>query len=117
MARQSPPPPPAAGFELDPPSGFVVDVESASPELELEDEPEAELDDEPESPASAGFELLGVRIAARSFLAQPEPLKRIAGVVKPFFRVPSAPQAGQKRGVPPLIPWITSVRWPQLEQT
>jgi len=71
---------------------------------------------EPPSFASADFELFEVRVAARSFFAQPEPLKWIAGVVNPFRSVPSAPQLGQNRGAGSLIRWMTSVRCPQLEQ-
>jgi hypothetical protein len=47
---------------------------------------------------------------ARSLRAHPEPLKWTAGVLKPFFMVPSAPQLGQNRGPSSLIPWMTSVR-------
>lgn len=99
--------PVAAGFVVEPPSDAVAGFESPSPELELE------LELEPESD---GRELFGARVAARSFLAQPEPLKRIAGVLNPFLSVPSAPQLGQNLGVGSLIPWMTSVRCPQLEQ-
>jgi hypothetical protein len=53
-------------------------------------------------------------LVRRSFLAQPEPLKWIAGVVNAFVIVPSAPHSGQNRGPWSLIPWTTSVRWPQL---
>src|SRR5262245_34655290 len=63
-----------------------ADVEAAAlPESEPLD------DDSPlfVSPASPlDFDAAGVRVAARSFFAQPEPLKRIAGVLKPFRRVP-----------------------------
>jgi hypothetical protein len=52
----------------------------------------------------------GLRVAARSFLAQPEPLNRIAGLLIAFRSVPSAPQLGQKRGAGSWIPWMTSVR-------
>lgn len=51
-----------------------------------------------------------LRVAARSFFAQPEPLNRIAGVLNAFRSLPSAPQLGQKRGAGSLIPWMTSVR-------
>jgi hypothetical protein len=96
--------PVVAGFVVEPPSEVFAGFVSPSLELELE----LESDD---------FELFGVRVAALSFFAQPEPLKRIAGVLKPFFRVPSAPQLGQNRGPGSLIPWMTSVRCPQFEQT
>jgi hypothetical protein len=63
------------------------------------------------SPAfSPDPEEAGLRVAARSFFAQPDPLKRIAGLLIALRSVPSAPQLGQKRGVGSLIPWITSVR-------
>ncbi len=55
-------------------------------------------------------------VELRSFFAQPEPLKWIAGVVKPFDMVPSAPHSGQKVGPWSLIPWTISVRWPHAEQ-
>jgi hypothetical protein len=61
-------------------------------------------------------EAAGVRVAARSFFAQPVPLYRIAGEVIPFFIVPSAPQFGQKRGPGSWIPWMTSVRCWQVAQ-
>jgi hypothetical protein len=73
------------------------DVESAESPDALEDEP-------------------GLRVAARSFFAQPLPLKTMAGGANPFFRVPSAPHSGQNAGAGSLIPWRMSVRWPQAEQ-
>ena len=109
--------PPADGFAVEPESDVWLGFESlpveplAGLELELELEPPAV------SPESDDFELFGVRVADRSFFAQPDPLKWIAGVVKPFLSVPSAPQLGQKRGPGSWIPWITSVRWLQFEQT
>lgn len=87
-------------------AGFEPGLESVAEAFELS--PEVGL--EPESPESAGFDDFGVRVAARSFFAQPEPLNRMAGVLKPFFRVPSAPQLGQNRGPASLMPWTTSVR-------
>jgi hypothetical protein len=50
----------------------------------------------------------------RSTLAQPEPLKTMAGLENSLRIVPSAPHSGQNRGPPSLIPWITSVVRPQL---
>jgi len=44
-------------------------------------------------------------------------LNTIDGVLKPFRIVPSLPQAGQNRGPSSLMPWMTSVRWRQAEQT
>ena len=52
----------------------------------------------------------------RSFFAQPEPLKWIAGGTRALRIVPSAPQDGQKRGPASWIPWITSTRCLQVEQ-
>jgi hypothetical protein len=66
------------------------------------------------SAPESGFEGAFV-LADRSFLAQPEPLKWSAGAVNALRRVPSAPQAGQKRGPGAAMPWITSVRSPQFE--
>ena len=67
---------------------------------------------EPEAPSLADARALADRRAleARSFLAQPDPLNRNVGVVKPFRIVPSAPQAGQNRGPSSWMPWMTSVR-------
>jgi hypothetical protein len=53
----------------------------------------------------------------RSFLAQPEPLKWIAGVAKARRIVPVWPQLGHTSGPEALIPWITSTRCLQFEQT
>jgi hypothetical protein len=88
-----------------------------------ESEPDVAMDEsaveafEPPSFVSPDFELFVVPVADRSFFAQPEPLKWIAGVLNPFRSVPSAPQLGQNRGAGSWIPWMTSVRCPQLEQT
>jgi len=106
----------AAGFDGEPPSPPADDVE-LDPESDFALELEVELDPELESLESDAFEVFGVRVAARSFFAQPEPLNRIAGLLMPFRRVPWAPQFGQNVGPGSLIPWTTSVRWPQLEQT
>lgn len=116
-------PPPRSEREPDPEpepdSEPVPDSDAAlEPDPELEPPLESlEPLDWPEPLDSEGVELFGVRVAARSFLAQPEPLNRMAGVLKPFRSVPSAPQLGQKRGAGSLIPWMTSVRCEQLEQT
>ncbi len=87
-----------------------------------EDEPSPEVEPESEVP-SVDFELEAaaalVRAALaddRSFLAQPEPLKWIAGVESALRIVPSAPHEGQKRGPGSLMPWITSVRVRQFAQ-
>jgi hypothetical protein len=60
--------------------------------------------------------LLAPLVEDRSFLAQPEPLKWIAGVASALRIPPSNPQLGQKRGPASLIPWITSTRCWQFEQ-
>jgi hypothetical protein len=101
-----------------------------APPVELEDEslpavavdppdPSVEpVDPEPAlaSPADPVLDAL-VALDARSFFAQPMPLKCTAGVLKPLCSVPSAPQAGQKRGPSALMPWITSVTRPHAPQT
>jgi hypothetical protein len=57
--------------------------------------------------------LAALRAAApRSFLAQPDPLKWIAGVTNPL-RTGPPPQAGQVVGPSAWTPWITSKRCPQ----
>jgi hypothetical protein len=61
--------------------------------------------------------LLDPLVDERSFFAQPEPLKWIAGLTSALRIVPSVPQLGQKRGPGSLIPWITSTRCRQFEQT
>ena len=74
---------------------------------------------EPESPEDE-LALAFVRVPLvdeRSFLAQPEPLKWMAGETSALRIVPSWPQLGQKRGPASLIPWITSTRCLQFEQT
>ena len=52
----------------------------------------------------------------RSFFAQPEPLKWIVGGLNSLRSVPTAPQAGQAAGGPPLIEWTISLVRPQFEQ-
>jgi hypothetical protein len=88
----------AAGFDSEP--DVPPDAPSVEPELELE-------------PAFGRVPL----VEDRSFFAQPEPLKWIAGVPSALRIVPSWPQLGQKRGPVSLIPWITSTRCLQSEQT
>jgi hypothetical protein len=71
----------------------------------------------PESPAGfAVLDLPELAAAARSFFAQPEPLKCTADVVMPLRIEPSAPHAGQNLGPASWIPWITSVTSPQRAQ-
>jgi hypothetical protein len=66
------------------------------------------------SAGASGFEAFLVEVE-RSFFAQPEPLKCTAGGAKALRSVPSAPHAGQNLGPVASMPWITSVRSPQLE--
>jgi hypothetical protein len=80
-------------------------------------EPESALEDPVLAVASSFFAEAGRLDAERSFLAQPDPLKWIAGVVNAFVIVPSAPHSGQNLGPLSLIPCTTSVSLPQLLQT
>jgi hypothetical protein len=106
-----------------------IDAQSAPPLVPAEAvEPEAESDagafesdafgsDAFESEEPSALAAAFVRNPdARSFFAQPEPLKTIAGGAKPLRIVPSAPHSGQKCGPGSLIPWRMSVRWPQTVQ-
>ena len=96
--------PELAGLAVDPASVFAGEVSPAAASV-------------PEAASPVDGAAAGLRVAARSFFAQPEPLYRMAGVLMPFRSVPSAPQFGQNRGPASLIPWMTSVRCPQLEHT
>jgi hypothetical protein len=113
-------------------SSELVEVEDA-PLEELEppvdpDSVDAADEVEPRSVADPSFELESFEpelllafvvvplVDERSFFAQPEPLKWIAGLTSALRIVPSRPQLGQKRGPASLIPWITSTRCLQLEQ-
>jgi hypothetical protein len=93
--------------ELDPasPEPRVAWAAASSPEL---------FPDEDSSPPDRAD--AGARMAARSFLAQPEPLNRTAGELMPLRIVPSAPQLGQKRGPGSWMPWMTSTRCLHCEQ-
>ena len=97
------------------------------PDEPPESPPEA-LELDPLSPLDAPFALSSFFVddddrleplleLERSFFAQPVPLKWIVGGAKAFVIVPSAPHSGQNFGPGSLIPWTTSVRWPQLLQT
>jgi len=102
---------PASGVE--PP--LASDVEGEMPPLDppsFDPVPLAPLSPDPE----AARDRLPL-VEDRSFFAQPEPLKWTAGVVMALRSVPSAPQFGQNFGPGSLIPWITSVRCRQFEQT
>jgi hypothetical protein len=107
----------AAGAIDQSPDDAVVDELSVDP---LESEP-VEPGPDPLSDAlppvlavaSSFFAALDRADVERSFFAQPDPLKWIAGVVNAFVIVPSAPHSGQNLGPWSWIPWTTSVRWPQ----
>ena len=89
------------------------DSEAADGVVEAADSPGLASPPDP-SPFAPAF----VRLAApRSFFAQPDPLKWIAGGANALRIVPSAPQAEQKSGPLSLTPWRMSVRWLQAEQT
>jgi hypothetical protein len=103
-------PPPVDGFfAASPLESVVVDGSPVAfdPELSPESLPELELELECDP---------GLRVAARSFFAHPEPLNTIAGGAKPLRSDPSAPHSGQNRGTGSWIPWRISVFCPQLEQ-
>ena len=70
---------------------------------------------EPE-PSPAAFEPPGLAVARRSFLAQPDPLKWIAGVANAFLMGPP-PQSGHSVGGSAWTPRRTSNRWPQFAQS
>ena len=94
--------------EPEPDEEPVPDAPEPAP-LASPDPPSVELD----APAAFVRALLA---DDRSFFAQPDPLKWIAGVTSALRIEPSVPQLGQKRGPGSLIPWITSTRCVQLEQ-
>ena len=103
------PPDPLASPE--PPVPFVDDPES--PDVSLD--PEPELD--PPAGASSLFELelFDDAPARRSFFAQPEPLKWIAGAAN-ALRTGPLPHNGQLVGPSSCRPWMTSNRRPQAAQ-
>ena len=57
------------------------------------------------------------RVLARSFFAQPEPLKWIVGGANSLRMVPSRPHDGQNCGVGSLMPCRMSARWSHEVQT
>jgi hypothetical protein len=83
-------------------SGFAESVLVAAPEL-------GPVVDSPDEPPSSRFFALALAVEPRSFFAQPDPLKWIAGVTNAFVIVPSAPHSGQNRGPWSLMPWMNSV--------
>jgi len=115
-----PPSPDEAGF--DSPEDEDVFASPEDEDVEPPDDDEPESDDPPDEPPSEGpwdepldalFAALVRDDAPRSFLAQPDPLKWIAGNVNCLRIVPSRPHAGQKTGPGSLIPWRMSARWSQ----
>lgn len=70
----------------------------------------------PAAPSSAlALALPGAAVARRSFFAQPEPLKWIAGALMPLRRGPD-PHSGQIVGRSAKTPCISSKWWPQAAQ-
>jgi len=89
----------------EPPDSLADDALELDPSAPLDDVDSAfgfdpELDDR-------------VELERRSTLAQPEPLNTIVGGERAFRIEPSVPQSGQNFGPASLIPWTTSVTWPQ----
>jgi len=105
----------AAGASLCFDDSFEVEAPS---EVPLSDEPlspdESVL--EPEAPSPDAFETPGLDVARRSFLAQPDPLKWIAGVAKAFLMGPP-PHSGHASGGSAWTPRRISNRWPQFAQS
>jgi hypothetical protein len=87
----------------EPPSPELSPPEPSPPEPS----PPEPADDPEAAPALA---------ARRSFFAQPEPLKWIAGAAK-ALRTGPLPHSGQLVGGSSCKPWITSKRRPQAAQT
>ena len=109
------------GPDVDPDAGDdppVVDDEPGvfdpSPPEPLS-EPVSELVSDPWSPSFADDEPL-FTAARRSFLAQPDPLKWIAGAANAFRTGPD-PHSGHRSGAGSLTPWMTSKRRPHAAQS
>jgi hypothetical protein len=118
-----PEPPPESELDRDDSVALLPDLPAAvSPDRADAESPEPPADSDEDGPSPDGlFDSVGspARDAAlllapelRSFLAQPDPLKTIAGGANPFRIVPSAPHSGQNRGPSSLIPWRMSVLCP-----
>jgi hypothetical protein len=73
-------------------------------------------DVEPLSPSLDAFVDEDEEVARRSFFAQPDPLKWIAGVVNAFLIGPP-PQSGHSVGGSAWTPRRISNRWPQFAQS
>jgi hypothetical protein len=81
----------------------------------VEDDP----DDEPSPLPSDDFDEAAALVTdelPRSFFAQPDPLKWIAGAANCLRIDPSAPHDGQNVGPGSLMPWRMSARWSQAVQ-
>jgi hypothetical protein len=99
-------------------------VDALSPPDDDPDEPDdppsaLDPDDSPsffEPPSPLAFETPGVAVARRSFFAQPEPLKWIAGAANAFLSGPP-PHSGQTVGSGEWTPRRTSDRRPQFAQS
>ena len=89
---------------------------AAASELSDPLEPDSLDDPEPDPPSPAAFETPGLEVARRSFFAQPEPLKWIAGVAKAFLIGPP-PHSGHSVGSSAWTPRRISNRWPQFAQS
>jgi hypothetical protein len=100
------------------PLSDAADVEGPDVDSPALEPASPEPDPEPEAPSDLAFDAFvpddEPLLERRSTFAQPEPLNTTAGADTPFFIVPSAPQFGQNRGPLSLIPWMTSVTWPQV---
>jgi hypothetical protein len=84
---------------------------------ELESDPDdSALDSDFDSPDAVLAAALVLEELPRSFFAQPDPLKWIAGAANCLRMDPSAPHDGQKFGPGSLIPWRMSARWSQAVQ-
>lgn len=85
---------------------FSDDFDEASPSPPLSE------------PGSASFDAdaLLFTAARRSFLAQPDPLKWIAGAANAFRTGPD-PHSGHCSGAGSLTPWMTSKRRPHAAQS
>lgn len=115
----SPPPSEDGDEALSDPFEDSLEAEAPSEALEPDspdDPPSDPPEPEPEPPSPAAFETPGVDVARRSFFAQPDPLKWIAGVAKAFFSGPP-PHNGHTVGSSEWTPRRTSDRWPQAAQS
>ena len=87
--------------------------EDASEDEPLDEPLEASLEEPPDDPPEELLAALVLDEPPRSFFAQPDPLKWIAGDENCLRIVPSRPHDGQNFGPAALIPWTMSARWSQ----